>query len=101
MSDSIRLNKYKTLYLGPAKNQSLKLKSMNDRTALRYIRSPPEIFSVTNLQTTAPRNFHKPVKRFLHPNNVAPQGHTRHVRGSSLYNQAVMRQIGELSKLVR
>lgn len=104
MSDSIRINKYRSIYRGPPKgDRALRQKSVNDRAALRFIRTPPEMYSVTNITSTPPRNFHMPVSRFAHPPNIIPEPRwqDRHVKGSALYNQAVVRQIGELSKLIR
>ena len=106
MSNTIRLNKYNQLYLGPVgprSTASLRVKSMNDRTALQYMRAPPSIYHVSNFQSTAPRSYHMPVLRHSAPLHLIPEfrGGTRHVRGGAKYNQEVNQRITELSKLVR
>ena len=103
---TIRLNKYNQLYLGPVGPRStpaLRVKSLNDRAALQYIRAPPSIYHTTNFQSTAPQSFHMTVLRHSAPLHLIPEfrGGTRHVRGSARYNQEVNQKISELSKLLR
>jgi hypothetical protein len=106
MSDLVRLSKHRSLYVGPVSSTStrqLRTKSTNnDRVALSLIRERPAIYHRTNQQATHPRTYHDPVLRHRHPLHIIPEhrGHTRYIRGSSLYNQQVVRQIGELSRLL-
>ena len=104
MSDLVRLSKHRSLYVGPVSSTStrqLRTKSTNDRVALGLIRERPAIYHRTK-QTSHPRAYHEPVRCHRHPLHIIPEhrGHTRYVRGSSLYNQQVVRQIGELSRLL-
>ena len=103
---TIRLNKYNQLYLGPVGPRStpaLRVKSMNDRSALQYIRAPPSIFHTANFQSTAPQSFHLAIQKHSAPLHLVPEfrGGTRHVRGGAKYNQEVNQRISELSKLIR
>ena len=104
--DQQRLNKYKALYRGPVKPSSqstLKVRAMNDRVARRYMLTPPDVYHIANFQSTRPRTEFIPLARHQMPIHHIPEarGQTRYVRGSSKYNQALVQQIAELSKLVR
>ena len=103
MNDHIRLSKHRNLYVGSLGSDSkLKVKVMNDRTTLRRLRTRPEIYHPTNIQSTAPRSRHMPVARHRPPLFNIPEnrGYNRYVKGSSLYNQHVLRNIRELARLV-
>ena len=105
MTDSIRLSKYRALYVGSVNNKSsskLKIKAMNDRTTMKLLRSRREIYHPTNIQSTAPKSNHMPVARHRAPLFNIPEnrGVNQYVKGSSLYNQHVLRNIRELSKLI-
>ena len=105
MTDRIRLSKHRALYVGPVNSRSqstLKVKAMNDRTTLKLMRSRPEIYHPTNFQSTAPRSQHMPVLRHRAPLFNVPEnrGHLKYIKGSSLYNQHVLRNIRELARMV-
>jgi len=105
MSDSVRLNKYRSLYTGPTRtDKQLQVKAANDRVTLKYIHTPPSLYDPTNIQNTAPMSRAFQVPRFDEPPAppfMRPTAHNKHIKGSALYNQAVMRQIGELANLIR
>ena len=99
-----RLNKNTQLFLGrPSADPQLQVKSRRDRTARAFMLTPPSVYDIANFQRTAPKSYHMPVERHRYPMHTHPEmrGHTRFVRGSSLYNQAVERQIRDLSRLVQ
>ena len=103
MNDHIRLSKHRALYTGSKTSTSqLRVKGMNDRTTLRLLRSRPEIYHPTNIQSTAPKSNHMPVARHRPPLFNIPEnrGYNRYVKGSSLYNQHVLRNIRELARMV-
>jgi hypothetical protein len=105
MTDRIRLSKHRALYVGPVNSKSqstLKVKALNDRTTLGLMREPPSIYHITNFQTRAPRSEHMPVSRHVHPMHHIPEarGYSKHIKGSSLYKQHVLRNIQELSRML-
>jgi hypothetical protein len=105
MTDSIRLSKYRALYVGSVNNKSsakLKVKAMNDHTTMKLLRSRREIYHPTNIQSTTPKSSHMPVLRHRAPLFNIPEnrGFNQYVKGNSLYNQHVLRNIRELSKLI-
>ena len=100
--DSIRLNKHRTLYLGKErKDPFLNDKRKTDRVMYKGILAPPILGHFTSVQRSHPKNYDIDVQRHQKPLHVIPdeRGATRYIRGSSKYNQAVQRKIGELSKL--
>jgi hypothetical protein len=111
MMDHMRLNKYRALYTGPARpgaTRALKVKSANDKTALRFMRSPPDIYAVTNIQSRPPLSMHMPVERHREPTLLfdastrfrQTQARNRaYYQGGGLYNQQIQRTIAELSRL--
>ena len=102
MTDLIRLSKHRALYVGNDRNNSkLRVKAMNDRTTLRLLRTRPELYHPTNIQSSNPKSNHMPVARHRPPLFNIPEnrGYNRYVQGSSLYNQHVLRNIRELAKL--
>jgi len=112
--DRIRLNKYRDLYVGPqVSDPRLNRRRQNDATTMSYIRTPPATYGIANFQKNAPRNFHMPVGRHMQPvDHLQNHNHiTRELRqkmssrgytqGSSQFNQATVRAIAELSRLVR
>ena len=103
MTDNIRLSKHRALYVGSKTSTSkLRVKAMNDRTTLRLLRQRPEIYHPTNIQSSAPKSNHMPVARHRPPLFNIPENrrYSRYVKGSSLYNQHVLRNIRELARLV-
>ena len=103
MNDSIRLSKHRALYTGSKTSTSqLRVKGMNDRTTLRLLRTRPEIYHPSNIQSTVPKSNHMPVARHRPPLFNIPEnrGYNRYVKGSSLYNQHVLRNIRELARMV-
>ena len=104
MSDSVRLNKYRALHKGPSRSdRQLQVKAANDRVALKYIRTPPSLYDPTNIQNAAPTSKVFQIARYepAAPPFMTPTAHNKHVKGTALYNQALIRQIGELSNLIR
>ena len=82
MSDSVRVNKYRAYYTGPPRSDPhLRLKSLNDRTAMAYVRTHPSVHHVANVQSSNPKNY-----QLMHP---------------AKYNQAIQQRIAELAKLVQ
>ena len=108
-TDHQRLSKYSSLYLGPPRSyKPLMVKSALDRNAQQYMRSPPEIYAVTNLQSNPPRSYHMPVERHRQPTLMfdaserfrqSQKRNAMYYQGGGLYHQAIQRQIAELSKL--
>ena len=109
--DHMRLNKYSSLYTGPITQRSssaLRVKSANDKASLSYMRSPPAIYAVTNLQSRPPRSYHMDVQRHREPSVLfdasqqfrqTRERNRMYYQGGGLYNQMVQRQIAELSAL--
>jgi hypothetical protein len=100
--DSIRLNKYRALYMGSEKRDPrLALKSKNDRRIYAGILAPPMLKHFTSVQRSHPKNYDLQMTSFKQPLHTIPEerGATRYVRGSALYNQAIQTKIGELAKL--
>jgi len=104
MSDSIRINKHRALYVGKEySDPSLRLKSRNDKTALQYMRTHPSVYHVANVQSSNPRNYQLVIPRHQHPLHQIPElrGATRYIRGSAKYNQEVEKRIAELAQIIR
>ena len=104
MSDSVRVNKYRAYYTGPPRSDPhLRLKSLNDRTAMAYVRTHPSVHHVANVQSSNPQNYQLMHPRHQQPLHIFPElrGATRHIRGSAKYNQAIQQRIAELAKLVQ
>jgi len=109
--DHMRLNKYSSLYTGPITQRSssaLRVKSANDKASLSYMRSPPAIYAVTNLQSRPPSSQHMPVQRHRVPSMMfdastrfrqTQQRNRAYYQGGSLFNQQVQQTIAELSRL--
>jgi hypothetical protein len=103
MSDSIRLSKHRSLYRGKVTSDpKLRLRALNDRTALSYMRVHPSVRHIANVQSSAPRNYQLGFQRHQQPLHMIPElrGATRYIRGSSKYNQEVQRRIAELAKII-
>ena len=98
-----RLNRHTTLYLGSTNDPQLQVKGRRDRIARMYNIEPPLIYHISNIQSRPPRTEHMPLMKHNMPIHYVPEarGYSRHVRGSSLYNQELHRQIRELSRLTR
>ena len=111
MRDHQRYNKYTSLYLGPVKPRStpaLREKSMRDRAAFAFGKSPPEIYAVTNIQSRPPLSMHMPVQRHREPTLLfdastrfreTQKRNRDYYVGGSLFNQQIQRHIAELSKI--
>ena len=108
-TDHQRLSKHSSLYLGPPRSsRALMVKSALDRNALQYMRSPPELYAVMNLQSRPPRSYHMDVQRHREPSVLfdasqrfrqTRERNRMYYQGGGLYNQMVQRQIAELSAL--
>lgn len=100
--DSIRLNQYRTLYLGqPRQDGHLNEKGKSDRVMYENILHPPQLGHFTSAQRSHPKNYEIQMIRHQKPLHVVPEerGATRYIRGSSQYNQAINAKIAELSKM--
>jgi len=100
--DSIRINKYRSLYMGKERRDPyLNDKRKTDRAMYDGILAPPILGHFTSVQRSHPKNYDIDVQRHQKPLHVVPdeRGATRYIRGSSQYNQAVQQKIGELAKL--
>ena len=99
-----RINNHTQLFLGqPSSFPALQVKSKRDSVARNFMLTPPSVYDTTNFQRTAPKSYHLPVDRHRYPMHTHPEnrGHTRYIRGSSLYNQAVSRQMQDLARLIQ
>jgi len=100
--DSIRLNKYKSLYIGKeTKDPYLALRAKNDKVAYEMLLAPPHLGHFSSVQRSHPKNYDLNILRHQKPLFINPdeRGASRFIRGSAQYNQAVLKKIAELGKI--